>query len=272
MDYTAFQTAVLKGSRLFSPKASLHDQFSDTTRLEEKDFIEAVSINLKRGRILVLIAGDGLTTELRHLVEQLDAFAQMRFTLALIELAVYHMPNGGFLIRPGTLAKTQFVTRTVFDYAPPGTTPSVHTIPADMTSDAYWNALSAKIPGARAALEALLNNLQTLGVYPDFKASLNLRWDAPERQKSINFAYIQTNGVIWTDVAAWTAPHDIALRYVEKLAQAWNGDVHTMPKGTSWSIYKDGKPIRLSAVLDKLDLLPPLIQKFQQELLEVKDA
>lgn len=272
MDYADFERAALKGSQLRAPKASLHDQFDDATRLEEKDFIEAVSTNLRRGRILVLIAGDGIRSELGNLVEQVDRFAQMRFTLALIELAVFHMPDGGFLIRPSTLVKTQFVTRTVFDYAAPGSIAGVHTIPADMSADAYWEALSAKIPDARPALEALLNELQKLGVAPDFQASLNLKWDAPERGKPINFIYIQRNGMIWTDMVAWTAPQDVSRRYVERLAQAWDGEVHMMPKGTSWTIYKDGKPIKLSAVLDRLSALPPLIQKFQQEMLEVAQA
>lgn len=272
MDYTAFETAVLKASDLRIPKASLYHQFADNPALEEPDFIDAVSANLKRGRILILIAGDGIKAELRGLVEQLDAFAQMRFTLALVEMAVYDIPGGGFLVRPSTLLKTQFVTRTVFDYAPPGTKPDIHTVPADITSDAYWEALSATMPGARSPVESLIDDLQTLGVTPEFRASLNLKWTGENREKPINFAYIQRNGLIWTDLAAWGTPPDIALRYVQALADAWNADVHAMPKGTSWTIYQHGKPIRLSAVLDRLDALPPLIQKFQQELLEVVEA
>jgi hypothetical protein len=53
-----------------------------------------------------------------------------------------------------------------------------------------------------------------LGVYPEFKASLNLKWDRPEADKPVNLGYIMKTGAFWFDAAAWFAPQELALAYV----------------------------------------------------------
>lgn len=281
MDYSTFEQAVLNGSALRHLNSSLYNQLADTHRLPECEFIDAVSKNLARGKMLLLIVGDGIRSELQRMIEQLEVFGQMRFTLAVVELAVHHLPDGGYLIRPSTLAKTEFIKRPVLEIVKAADLKSglstIHAIeqqrPDDMTSDAYWTALEAKLPGARLKLEKFLEDVSVLGVYPEFKASLNLRWDLPTGDRPINLSYIQKSGAVWTDATAWFAPADLARTYVAELAAAWEGESHVLPTSQNCTVYRNGRPIRLADILDKLDRWPPIIQRFQQAINErLKDG
>ena len=61
MDYDGLEKAVLKASFDEAEKpARLYDLFSDADTLEEPAFVDAVSMNLKNGRIVVLVIGDGI--------------------------------------------------------------------------------------------------------------------------------------------------------------------------------------------------------------------
>jgi hypothetical protein len=117
MDFAAFEHAALRGQ--FSPKAkpaSLYACLSGPEQPPEAIFVDSVVTNLRRGRALIMIVGDGIRSEAEILLGDLHRYARFDFTLALIELAVFRMPEPNrLLIRPRTLAKTEMVRRVVFD-------------------------------------------------------------------------------------------------------------------------------------------------------------
>ena len=39
-------------------------------------------------------------------------------------------------------------------------------------------------------------------------------------------------------------------------------DVHEMPKGDEWTLYRNGKPLRIREVLDRLPAWIPAMQRF----------
>ena len=109
-------------------------------------------------------------------------------------------------------------------------------------------------------MERLIDAAEPLGVYPEFRASLNLKWARPAGSSPVNLGYIFRSGVLWTDLAAWHVPKDLARQYVEEVATAFECDVRQTNEG--WSIYRNGKALRISDVLDRLQAWVPAMQHF----------
>jgi hypothetical protein len=81
--------------------------------VDEQCFHDALTANLRRGRFLLLIVGDGIREGVEAIAEYLQAHAGLHFSLGLVEMPVYIMPNGDRLIAPRVLARTVLVTRNV---------------------------------------------------------------------------------------------------------------------------------------------------------------
>lgn len=115
MSYAAFEQIVLKGSFGLRPKpASLHACFPRHEVLDEAAFADAVSLNLTRGRIVVLIVGDGIRAEAERLIDGLQSHAGFHFTLALVELALFRRTGTAeILVQPRTLARTVMIERGI---------------------------------------------------------------------------------------------------------------------------------------------------------------
>ncbi|MBN9562354.1 MAG: hypothetical protein J0H14_16755 [Alphaproteobacteria bacterium] len=264
MSYGEFEQTALKG--IFAPSAkpaSLYEALPEGDKLPEAAFVDAVSNNLRRGNALVLVVGDGIRSEAEGLLDGLQTHARFGFTLALIEVGVFRMPNaGGYLIRPRTLAKTAIVQRTIVDVT--GGSAAVKevrlAVPETLSVQAYWQALDTKIPGAQAALEALIRAAEPLGVYPESLKSLNLKWSRPGA-RPVNLGYIFKYTSIWTDATIATVPRELVHAYVGDVARAFGCDVRSLPRG-GWTLDKEGRPLRLEAVLDRLGAWVGPMQRF----------
>jgi hypothetical protein len=81
--------------------------------LDEARFIDAVSTNLKYGRFLLVIAGDGIREGVENLTDFLDRLGRLEFTFGLVEVGIYRLPDGPLLFQPRVLAKTMIVRRSV---------------------------------------------------------------------------------------------------------------------------------------------------------------
>ena len=81
--------------------------------VDERDFNDALTLNLRRGRFLLLIVGDGIREGVEAIAEYLQAHAGLHFTLGLVELPIYRLPDGGRLVVPRIMARTHVITRTV---------------------------------------------------------------------------------------------------------------------------------------------------------------
>jgi hypothetical protein len=81
--------------------------------VDEVAFNDAVTFNLRRGRFLLLIVGDGIREGVEAIAEYLQAHAGLHFTLGLVELPIYAAPDGSRLVVPRVLAKTVTIARSV---------------------------------------------------------------------------------------------------------------------------------------------------------------
>jgi hypothetical protein len=96
-----------KGNTLYNIVKN-HDQDLITS---ESDFVDAVSRNLRRGKFLLLIAGDGIKENASGIAEFLSTSAYLNFTLAMIELNIYAGKGIGQLIIPHTIVKTTEISK-----------------------------------------------------------------------------------------------------------------------------------------------------------------
>jgi len=81
--------------------------------IDEVQFNDALTVNLRRGRFLLLIVGDGIREGVEAIAEYIQRHASLHFSLGLIELPIYVMPNDDYLVTPRVLARTMVITRTV---------------------------------------------------------------------------------------------------------------------------------------------------------------
>ena len=81
--------------------------------VDEIQFNDSLTRNLRRGRFLLLIVGDGIREGVEAIAEYLQAHAGLHFSLGLVEIPIYVMPDGSRLVAPRVLARTTMITRTV---------------------------------------------------------------------------------------------------------------------------------------------------------------
>jgi hypothetical protein len=81
---------------------------------DESVFVDGVGRSLSTGDFLLLIVGDGIRIGAESLVSFLERFGHLRFGLGLIEVAAFRLADGGLLLQPRVLAKTEVLQRTVF--------------------------------------------------------------------------------------------------------------------------------------------------------------
>jgi len=81
--------------------------------VDEADFNDALTANLRRGRFLLLIVGDGIREGVEAITEYLQIHAGLHFTLGLVELPIFTLPDNSRMVVPRVLLRTQSVVRTV---------------------------------------------------------------------------------------------------------------------------------------------------------------
>lgn len=83
--------------------------------LDEAQFIDSVSRSLRRGDLLLLIAGDGIRENVGAITNFIEDHGTLHFTFGLVEMAIYRMPDGTHLVQPRVLAHSEVIRRIVVD-------------------------------------------------------------------------------------------------------------------------------------------------------------
>jgi hypothetical protein len=90
----------------------VHQAFPATDQIA---FNDSLSRNLRKGRFMLLIVGDGVREDVESIAEYLAEHSGLHFTLGLVELSVFELQDSELLVTPRVLAKTTLIRRTVFD-------------------------------------------------------------------------------------------------------------------------------------------------------------
>jgi hypothetical protein len=82
--------------------------------LDEAAFVDGINRSLLEGDFILIIAGDGIRSGAEALVSFIERFGNLSFHFALVEIASYRLADGGLLLQPRVLARTELLHRTVY--------------------------------------------------------------------------------------------------------------------------------------------------------------
>jgi hypothetical protein len=247
MSYEQLETAVMAARKSvpFSAKSLYEILRAKDEHLDEAEFIDAVSRNLRRGRAIIAVVGDGIREDLELLAELLQTHAGHRFTFALVELAIYETADKQIrIVTPSVLAKTALIERGVVQITDLGkgeqqiVINSPDTIvqlsskprPISLGEDEFYELLDQRDPGISAVLKNLLVKADQLGVTVDRKGGLNLKHASSEGHP-LNLGTIDKAGYLDTGPSTWWDRTKIGRSYNEELASLIGGFVRDMKEG-----------------------------------------
>ncbi|HXD10435.1 MAG TPA: hypothetical protein VN653_10260, partial [Anaerolineales bacterium] len=97
-------------------RTSLFQLVSQQSDVDERDFVDSVSRNLRRGRFLLLIIGDGIRENVEQMAEFLQKYAHLNFGFALVEFGVFRIPNrkDEYIVQSRLITQTVEIERAVF--------------------------------------------------------------------------------------------------------------------------------------------------------------
>lgn len=287
LTYEEFENAVQR-ARLGS-SASSETIYNIVRRevegVDEAEFVDAVSRNLKRGRAIIAVVGDGIREDLAPLAELLQTHAGHRFIFALVELAVYETPQVGIrVVTPSILAQTALIERGVIQIEEGGDSQRRIVVrePAPISAnsardrsfgigeDEFYEVLEKREPGTAGLLKSFLTKAQELGVYADRQSGLNLKHASPIGNP-LNLGTVSKDGFVDTGPATWWGRTAYGRRYNEMLAAAIGGFVRDMKNGQESAVRTaSSKTPRLSDFLPKHE--ETWLRSIEQYVREIFDA
>jgi hypothetical protein len=278
--YDDLERAVLKASLPGGAKTPqrIADLFGATGDFDEVSFIDNINRNLKRGRIVLILAGDGIREDAEALVDLVQDTAGARFTWALVEMPVFQLPDKlGFVVQPRLIARTVMIERGVVSIsddrirvaAPLEKEPS----PKSITEDEFFEAVAKLNPQLPTQLRTLIDKVTNVGVRPVFKGAMNLRWMGPDGVDR-SLGYVQKDGQVWFDPVdrsgADQHERQAADMYLDAVATGLRGVVKNFPNSDHRSIYVDNHAPRISKLLEAQANWVDAIQAFTDRIRSLK--
>ena len=87
--------------------------------MDEREFVDRMNRNLRLGRFVLLIVGDGIHEGVEKMADFLNQTPQLQFTLGLVEMGLYALEDkaqpADFFVQPRIVARTREVTRAVVE-------------------------------------------------------------------------------------------------------------------------------------------------------------
>lgn len=180
---------------------------------DEATFVDNVARNLRSGQFLLMVVGDGIREELEQIVEYLKRSAGIRFTFALVELAIFDLPQdlgGGAIVEPRVLARTVEIVRSVvaldedesgivFQDPPANYGPNKNSRKG-LTEEEFWRSQGDDTLEKRTR-DFIKRYERRDGCTVDYTGhSYILRWMYAKKNKKINLGYFYKDGRIYTDI------------------------------------------------------------------------
>jgi hypothetical protein len=100
--------------RYLSKQMSLSELMqSQFPQFDEKVFHDNLLRNIALGRVMLLVVGDGIREGVEQMVEYLQTYATLHFTLGLVELQLYKIGEGDTLVLSQLLFRTREINRAI---------------------------------------------------------------------------------------------------------------------------------------------------------------
>jgi hypothetical protein len=222
--------------------------------LDEAQFINSVSRNLRRGHFLLLIAGDGIREDVESMTEYLQGTPSLHFSLALLELGLFRLKRDHdwpLLVQPRVVARTAEVVRAVVVVRSPSdaeveiTLPDAEAEPTkvrrhSLTEGSFYDELSSHTEEQEVkGVAQLAARLQDLGVKPRWRASsVSFRLPDPaDTGKEFTVVVFHVEGKFylgWLDQIELSGGYDfeIARRYLQAVVRMTGAKIQKSGTGT----------------------------------------
>lgn len=239
--------------------------------LDEPRFVDAVSRNLRRGRCLLAILGDGITENVEGLTEFLQQHAGLHFALVLVQLSFHDLPGTDqFVVVPSIPLRTTNIVRGIVQVddgrvsivPPPPTTRSEK--PTTLSEDEMFAALDARVPGTSDRLVAFLTACEDLQVRWEVKKTLIVRMTVGEHRVLV--FVINANGTV--DMGYTYGIKDLTRGFVQKVVEAVPGTVFRETPKTAYAKKTDGSYMTVWELLDNTAGIRAALEDLNQTLLE----
>lgn len=255
-------------------------------QLDEAQFVDRVTRNLRRGRLLLIVAGDGIRESVEEMADYLQQTPQLHFTLALVELLVYRLEplEESLLVAPQVLARTREITRAVVRVEG-SRIESVH-VDIDTTTDMararsrglplaeedFFDLLSQNVSGDQLNLvERLKSDAEGLGAKVEFgEASLIVKLPDPTGSgELLSLLRVHKSGGLsggWLDnkLRVLGLPREIAEEYFEQVASLFEDC--TVTETPSRGNLMLSRAIRLSEVDERYDELMEVLAEMIERI------
>ena len=285
--YEDMQAAIQK--RTGSSKNPLYEianQYDE--QLDETTFVDNVSRNLKSGRFLLLVAGDGIREGVENIANFLQAYSGLHFTFALVEFPVFQLPEAvgeGWIVEPRILARTAEIERAVIrvdheaiSVDQPEDQVVTHKSLGrrkNLSDQEYFDSIKEADQDAAALLPGFFENCEEAGlVITPTGASMILHWVDDEGYK-VNFGSIHADSAINTNYICYAAEEagDVSIGedYLKGVADILGGTVRKKGKTWTWRVGdKNGKLPFVGELLKSSDAWLALITKAIERFMAVK--
>jgi len=282
--YDDLQKAIAKSFN--PPTRSLFEIVAQTSdELDQTEFIDNVSRNLKRGRFLLLIVGDGVRERVEMIAEFLQEHGHLNFSFALVELGVFQLPDEigkGYVVHPRIIAKTVEIERAIVRIddgkivAEPLPTGKNGTIArrTQISEQVFYENVqidSGMVLKLKAFFEKAKNN--GLIIQPG-QNSMQLRSNLYD----INFGVFRTAGDFWNCGIAYTTNElgfpQIGENYLNRLANLFPGGyVLKTPDRFYWTVKVrvGNRLLTIAEVLAVQDQWLNIIQETLKELARIPE-
>ena len=267
LDYADLERRIREASEVSG--ASLYEISKSTS--DEAEFVDAVSRNLRRGRLLLVVAGDGITESVESIAGYLQQHAGIHFTLALVQLAVFDLGDGGRLVVPSVPLRSINVVRGIVevrDGRPVVTPPRTEQRPETLTEEQFLEQLEAIRPGIVGRLENLLRNGEDLGLQLDVKKTLIVR--LPLGDLSVNVLVVDRNGSVESSYIWWlrgSVGDELLNEFLKDWSRAIPGSKIVPAPRAPYVRMEDG-PMMLWDLLDHADAWLMAVRRFRDAVLE----
>lgn len=267
LDYADLERSVRKARDVSG--TSLYEIAQST--LEESEFVDALSRNLRTGRLLLVVAGDGITESVESITEYLQQHAGIHFTLALVQLAVFDVGDGSRLVVPSVPMRSVNVVRGIVEVRDGRlviTPPATEQRPETLTEEQFLEQLEAIRPGTVGRLEVLLRNGEDLGLHMEVKKTLIVR--LPLGDLSVNVLVVDRNGAAESSYIWWlrgSVGDELLQEFLEDWSRAIPGSTLAPTPRAPYVRMEDG-PLMLWDVLDHADAWLMAVRRFRDAVLE----
>jgi hypothetical protein len=282
-DYSKLERDCLKARK--DNKSSLYEIIHEYyPEVEESTFIDNVQKNLKKGRFLLSIIGDGIRENMEELVEYIHRNGNLNFTLALIEIPIYkNLNQGDLIITPRILAKTKEIERIV--YRQVDSENEKIEIKIDENSDSksisekvFFERLETVIglENVNEVQEFILELKNELNIIAKLGRGKKLSLNLKSPNDTYNFACIQEDGEVWfygiVNKTEEIGDKQLGIDYLNKLAKIVKATLDDGKKEWNWAVKRDGKYLKITEYMVSKKEWINQISKTLEAIGEIEEA